>query len=253
MPQRRIIRTIAIAALLAAAWEAVVRFGLVNRIILAAPSDIVLAAASDGGIFLRAFATTLAEIAAAVAIAWTLGVAIGIMVGSSRLLAAATAPVLSSIFAIPLIVLYPLLMAWLGIGPLSKVVFGAFSGFFPIALNTIDGVRAIEPRYLALARSIGATWLQTYGRVIFPLALPAMVSGLRVGTGLVVIGVLVTEMLASLGGVGFLISYHRTLFNTGHVYFGMLLALTLAVAVNIGLTRLDRRIGNWRLREQAEE
>jgi NitT/TauT family transport system permease protein len=253
MPQRRIIRTIAIAALLAAAWEAVVRFVLVNRIILAAPSDIVLAAASDGGIFLRAFATTLAEIAAAVAIAWTLGVAIGIMVGSSRLLAAATAPVLSSIFAIPLIVLYPLLMAWLGIGPLSKVVFGAFSGVFPIALNTIDGVRAIEPRYLALARSIGATRLQTYGRVIFPLALPAMVSGLRVGTGLVVIGVLVTEMLASLGGVGFLISYHRTLFNTGHVYFGMLLALTLAVAVNIGLTRLDRRIGNWRLREQAEE
>ena len=253
MPQRRIIRTIAITALLAAAWEAVVRFGLVNRIILAAPSDIVLAAASDGGIFLRAFATTLAEIAAAVAIAWTLGVAIGIMVGSSRLLAAATAPVLSSIFAIPLIVLYPLLMAWLGIGPLSKVVFGAFSGFFPIALNTIDGVRAIEPRYLALARSIGATRLQTYGRVILPLALPAMVSGLRVGTGLVVIGVLVTEMLASLGGVGFLISYHRTLFNTGHVYFGILLALTLAVAVNIGLTRLDRRIGNWRLREQAEE
>jgi NitT/TauT family transport system permease protein len=230
-----------------------VRLRLVNRIILAAPSDIVLAAASDGGIFLRAFATTLAEIAAAVAIAWTLGVAIGIMVGSSRLLAAATAPVLSSIFAIPLIVLYPLLMAWLGIGPLSKVVFGAFSGFFPIALNTIDGVRAIEPRYLALARSIGATRLQTYARMIFPLALPAMVSGLRVGTGLVVIGVLVTEMLASLGGVGFLISYHRTLFNTGHVYFGMLLALTLAVAVNIGLTRLDRRIGNWRLREQAEE
>ena len=62
-----------------------------------------------------------------------------------------------------------------------------------------------------------------------------MVSGLRVGTGLVVIGVIVTEMLASLGGVGFLISYHRTLFNTGHVYFGIVLALMLAVAVNVGL------------------
>jgi len=114
-------------------------------------------------------------------------------------------------------------------------------------------VRAIEPRYFALARAIGATRWQTYARLIFPLALPAMVSGLRIGTGLVVIGVLVTEMLASLGGIGFLISYHRTLFNTGHVYFGMLLALTLAVAVNIGLTRLDRRVGHWRLREQAEE
>jgi NitT/TauT family transport system permease protein len=80
--------------------------------------------------------------------------------------------------------------------------------------------------------------------------LPAIVSGLRVGTGLVVIGVVVTEMLASLGGIGFLISYHRTLFDTGHVYFGMLLALLVAVGVNVALTRLDRRVGSWR--EQAE-
>jgi NitT/TauT family transport system permease protein len=143
-------------------------------------------------------------------------------------------------------------MVWLGIGPLSKIVFGALSGFFPIALNTIDGVRAIDRRYLAFARSIGATRLQTYARIVLPLALPAVVSGLRVGTGLVVIGVVVTEMLASLGGVGFWISYHRTLFNTGHVYFGMVLALLMAVAVNIALTRLDRRIGLWRIREQAE-
>jgi len=60
----------------------------------------------------------------------------------------------------------------------------------------------------------------------------------------------VTEMLASLGGVGFLISYHRTLFDTGHVYFGMLLALLVAVGVNLALTRLDRRVGSWR--EQGE-
>jgi NitT/TauT family transport system permease protein/taurine transport system permease protein len=253
MWRRRFLKALTISVAIVGAWESIVRAGLVSPIIIAAPSDIVLAAASDGSVFLRAFATTLGEIATAVLIAWTLGIAAGLAIGSSRGLAAATVPVLSSIFAVPLIILYPLLMAWLGIGMLSKIAFGAFSGFFPIALNTIDGVRAIEPRYFALARAIGATRWQTHARVIFPLALPAMVSGLRVGTGLVVIGVLVTEMLASLGGIGFLISYHRTLFDTGHVYFGMLLALTLAIAVNIGLTRLDRRVGNWRLREQAEE
>jgi len=149
-----------------------------------------------------------------------------------------------------LIIIYPLLMAWLGIGALSKIVFGVLSGFFPIALNTIDGVRAVEQRYIVFARSVGATPLQTHARIVFPLALPAIVSGLRVGTGLVVIGVVVTEMLASLGGIGFLISYHRTLFDTGHVYFGMLLALLVAVGVNVALTRLDRRVGSWR--EQAE-
>jgi len=250
--QPRIIKALLITAAAVVLWEAIVRLGFVSQIILAAPSDIVLAAATDGGVFVRAFATTMFEIGTAIVVAGTLGIALGVVVGSSHALAIATAPVLSSIFAIPLIILYPLLMVWLGIGPLSKVVFGVLSGFFPIALNTIDGVRAIDRRYLAFARSVGATRLQTYARIVFPLALPAIVSGLRVGTGLVVIGVVVTEMLASLGGVGFWISYHRTLFNTGHVYFGMVLALLLAVAVNIGLTRLDRRIGLWRIREQAE-
>jgi len=252
MMQPRIIKALLIAVVAVASWEGIVRLGFVSQIILAAPSDIVLAAATDGGVFVRAFATTMFEIGTAIVVAGTLGIALGVVVGSSHALAIATAPVLSSIFAIPLIILYPLLMVWLGIGPLSKVVFGVLSGFFPIALNTIDGVRAIDRRYLAFARSVGATRLQTYARIVFPLALPAIVSGLRVGTGLVVIGVVVTEMLASLGGVGFWISYHRTLFNTGHVYFGMVLALLLAVAVNIGLTRLDRRIGLWRIREQAE-
>ena len=252
MMQPRIIKALLITAAAVVLWEAIVRLGFVSQIILAAPSDIVLAAATDGGVFVRAFATTMFEIGTAIVVAGTLGIALGVVVGSSHALAIATAPVLSSIFAIPLIILYPLLMVWLGIGPLSKVVFGVLSGFFPIALNTIDGVRAIDRRYLAFARSVGATRLQTYARIVFPLALPAIVSGLRVGTGLVVIGVVVTEMLASLGGVGFWISYHRTLFNTGHVYFGMVLALLMAVAVNIGLTRLDRRIGLWRIREQAE-
>jgi NitT/TauT family transport system permease protein len=244
------IRSLVIAVAAVAAWEAIVRLGLVSAIILAAPSDIILAAASDGAVFLRAFATTAIEIAAAIVMTWTLGIVVGLIAGSSHILASAAAPVLSSIFAVPLIILYPLLMAWLGIGPLSKVVFAVLSGFFPVALNTIDEVRAIERRYIAFARSVGATRLQTYARIIFPLALPAIVSGLRVGTGLVVIGVIVTEMLASLGGIGFLISYHRTLFNTGHVYFGMVLALLMAVAVNMGLTAIDRRIGLWRMREE---
>jgi NitT/TauT family transport system permease protein/taurine transport system permease protein len=245
MMRPRFIRTFLIVLTALAAWELVVRLGLISAIILAGPSDIVLAAAKDGMLFMRALAITLIEIAAAMLIAWTLGIGLGILIGSSQALAAGAAPVLSSIFAIPLIILYPLLMAWLGIGALSKIVFGALSGFFPIALNTIDGVRAVERRYLVFARSVGATPLQTHARIVFPLALPSIVSGLRVGTGLVVIGVVVTEMLASLGGLGFLISYHRTLFDTGHVYFGMLLALLVAVAVNVALTRLDRRVGAW--------
>jgi NitT/TauT family transport system permease protein/taurine transport system permease protein len=252
MTCRRYAKTVTVSVICLGLWEAVVRLGLINQIILAAPSDVVIAATSDGTVFLRAFGTTALEICAAIAIAWTLGIGLGLVAGSSHNLAAATASVLSSIFAVPLIILYPLFMAWLGIGPTSKIVFGVLSGFFPIALNTIDGVRAIDRQFLVFARSVGATVLQTYTRIIFPLALPSIVSGLRIGTGLVVIGVVVTEMLASLGGVGYLISYHRNLFNTGHVYLGIILALLMAVAVNVGLTWVDRRVGRWRILERSE-
>ena len=245
-------RTIAIAAVLLAVWEGSVRLDFINQIILAPPSAIVAAALTDGPLFFNAFATTAGEIGAAILLAWTLGIGFGLMAGSSYRIAAATAPVLSSIFAVPLIILYPLLIVWLGIGPGSKIVFGVLSGFFPIALNTIDGVRAIEQRYFLFARSVGASAIQTYARIVLPLALPSIVSGLRVGSGLTVIGVLVTEMLASLGGVGYLISYHRTLFNTGHVYFGITLSLLMAVAVNLALTLVERRIGNWRVLERVE-
>jgi NitT/TauT family transport system permease protein/taurine transport system permease protein len=248
----RHIRMLLIIAAVVVAWELTVRSGFVSPIIIAAPSDIVLAARKDGAVFLHALLITVTEIGVAIVIAWTLGIVFGLIVGSSYRVAAATAPVLSSIFAIPLIILYPLLMAWLGVGPLSKVVFGVLAGFFPIALNTIDGVRAVDRGYVNFARSIGATRLQTNVLIVLPLALPAIVSGLRVGTGLVVIGVIVTEMLASLGGLGYVISYHRSLFDTGHVYFGMALALLIALGVNGALTRLDRRIGHWRLRQQVE-
>ena len=248
----RQIRTTAIVLALMVVWEASVRLGLVNQIILAPPSGIVAAALTDGRLFLNAFALTAGEIGAAILLSWTFGIGLGLVAGSSYRLAAATAPVLSSIFAVPLIILYPLLIVWLGIGPGSKIVFGVLSGFFPIALNTIDGVRAIEQRYFMFARSVGASTLQTYLRIVLPLALPSIVSGLRVGTGLTVIGVLVTEMLASLGGVGYLISYHRTLFNTGHVYFGIALSLMMAVAVNLALTWIERRVGSWRVLERAE-
>jgi ABC-type nitrate/sulfonate/bicarbonate transport system permease component len=92
-----------------------------------------------------------------------------------------------------------------------------------------------------MARAMGANRLQLYTRVMFPLALPSIISGLRIGTGLVVIAVVVAEMLASLDGIGFLISYHRTLFDTGDVYLGFLFAIALAIGVNRGLSALERR------------
>jgi NitT/TauT family transport system permease protein len=229
-----------LAVVVLAIWEIVSRQELVSPIIFGSPSLIFEAALKDGWTFLLAFRTTILEIVAAAVVACTLGISLGVISGSSPLLARLCPPVFSALMAIPLVILYPVLIAWLGLGPVSKIVFGALSGVFPIALNTVAGVRSIDPGYRMMAVAMGANRCQIMFNVLAPLALPAIVSGLRLGIALVVIGVVVSEMLGSADGIGFWISYHRSLFNTGQVYLGILLALMIAGVVNAGLSAVER-------------
>jgi NitT/TauT family transport system permease protein len=186
------------------------------------------------------------ELLISITISWGFGIAAGAVFGSMRTLGAIAAPILSALIAIPLIVVYPLLIAWVGIGPESKIAFAVLSGVFPIALNTLIGVRSADRAYAQMATGFGATKLQLITQVMLPLAMPSIISGLRIGTSMIIIGVLVAEMLGSAAGLGFLISLNRTLFNTGAVYLGTLLALFMAVLIDAGLSRIERHFGAWR-------
>jgi NitT/TauT family transport system permease protein len=235
-----LLRSVAFVLALAG-WELLCRSNVVHPIILAAPSDIVLALAASGWDFLGAFQVTILSILVAAGLAWSIGMGFGLAVGMSPLGNGVFSPLLTGLFAVPLVTLYPMFMVWFGIGPGSKIAFAAMSGAIPIALNTMDGVRQIDRGYIAFARSIGASSLKAYLRIYFPLSLPAILSGLRIGTSLVVISVIVGEMLASLDGLGFWISYNRTLFKTGHVYLGITLAMASVFLVNYSLGKIERK------------
>ena len=227
-------------------WEGLRRFGLVSSLLLASPSEILQAALQANVELLSAVHVTLLEILAAVSITWVCGIVIGLPVGISPFARRYVAPLLSSIFSIPKIMFYPLMLVWLGIGPQSKIGFAVFTSFFTVALTTIDAVGTIDHRYAVAARSFGATRLHLLYGIYLPLALPGIISGLRIGTALVVIGVVVSEMLASFEGLGFWISTHRSSFDTPQVYLGILLALLLSMGINALLGRLERRFSNWR-------
>lgn len=244
---RRIVVTLVVVAL----WELLFRVGVLSPVIFGAPSLIWSAALKDGGTFLTAFRVSAGEMLIALAVAWVGGVAFGVLIGAAPLRSLIVAPILSGVIALPLIVLYPVLVVWLGIGMPSKIAYGAAAGFFPVALATVLGIRTIDARYAEMARAMGATPLQIVTQVKVRLALPAIVSGLRVGTSLVIISVIQSEMLSATDGVGFWISYHRALFNTGHVYLGIILVLVLAVVANAVLTALERRLGGARVLAQA--
>jgi NitT/TauT family transport system permease protein len=244
---RRIAITLAVIVL----WEVAYRLGMLNPLIFGAPSLIAAAAIKDGTVFLAAFRFTATEILLAAAIAWSCGVAVGVLVGAGNIRSLVAAPILSAAIAVPLVVFYPVAIAWLGIGAPSKVAYGAAAGFFPIALATLLGIRSLDPRYAVMARAVGASRAQILTQVEMRLALPAIVSGLRIGTSLAIISVVQGEMLTSTDGLGFLISYHRALFNVGHVYFGIVLVLVIAAVSNLALSALERRFGRARMLEQA--
>jgi NitT/TauT family transport system permease protein/taurine transport system permease protein len=239
------LRMMLIAAVLVL-WEAVRRLDLVGPLLMASPTEIVEALTESGGQFISAFRLTLVEMACATAISWTLGVTVGVIAGLIALLGAAMGPILSALFAVPLITWYPLFMVWFGIGSASKIAYAVVSGFFPIAIGTLNGIRGVDRQYFLFARSIGCSRRQMISRVLLPVALPSIIAGLRIGTALVVIGVVVAEMLASLGGIGYLITYYRTFYATGHVYLGILLALLCALAANWGLSAFENRFMRWR-------
>jgi NitT/TauT family transport system permease protein/taurine transport system permease protein len=246
------LRRVLIIVVVLGLWEAVRRFDLVGPLLLASPSEIVGAFLESGPEYFAALRFTGVEIAVALAVACTLGIGTGIIAGMVPFLSAAGGPLLSSLFAVPLISWYPLFMVWFGIGVTSKIAYAVVSGFFPIAINTMNGIRSVDRRYLLFGRAIGCSRRQAVFRILLPMALPSIVSGLRIGTALVVIGVIVAEMLASLGGIGFLISYYRSAFATAHVYLGILFALACAFLTNWGLSLIERRLTRWRDLQIAE-
>lgn len=152
----------------------------------------------------------------------------------------------SSLYAVPLVVLYPVFTAWFGIGPEAKVAFASVYGFFPTMLATAAGIQTIDPNLILTARSMGATPAQRLFRVILPAAIPTVLAGLRLGGALVIIGVVVAEMLISSAGIGYLITSSRTVLNSPNVFAGVLLVLAIAMGFDLAMRALERRAAVWR-------
>jgi NitT/TauT family transport system permease protein/taurine transport system permease protein len=233
-------------------WEAAPRLEWVPPVILAPPSAALAAGIAEASIFARALAFTAGEIVLALCIAYGLGGLAGIVIGATPLLRRALLPLLSSLYAIPFVVIYPVLTAWLGIGPASKVWFAGFYGFFPVALATAAGVQLVDDRLVRMARANGANRRQLAIEVIIPSAMPAVVSGLRIGGALTTIGVVVAEMLAATDGIGFLITQNRTMFRTAEVYFGIVLVVLLAGTLDTLVGRIERRANRWRISQEED-
>jgi len=235
-----------IVLVLIALWEILPRSGLVPQLFLPPLSSTLAAGWSEAGEYGGALLVTLYEVAISMIFACGGGIVLGALVGSLPRPRLLIMPIVSSLYAVPLVILYPVFTVWLGIGSDSKIAFASIYGFLPTMLATAAGIQTIDPQLLLAARSMGATLPQRLIRVVLPAAIPTVLSGLRIGGALVIVGVVVSEMLISSAGIGYLISRYRTILDSPHVFAGVLSVLAMAVAFNAGIRLLERKAAIWR-------
>jgi len=225
-------------------WELAPRFGLVDPVFLAPLSACIEGAVTHSSEFYEAILITLGEAVPALLITWVCGGVLGVVLGLSKALHGLLR-VASSLYAVPIIILYPLLTAWIGLGSGAKIVFGGLYGLIPMMLTTAAGVMALDQHLILVSRSFGASRLQLALKVVLPLALPSLFAGLRIGGGLALIGVIVGELLGSVGGIGFVINVNTTTFNTDLVYAAVFVALVMAYVLNMVIRFGERLLSPW--------
>src|SRR3546814_707388 len=174
------LRRVVLLAILVA-WEAVPRLGLAPKVLIAPLSATLSVGFEKAGMFAQALALTMTEIALGLVIAYGLGGVIGLVLGAVRPLRGTVLPLVSSIYAVPFVVIYPLLTAWTGIGPVSKVIFAGVYGLFPMVLATAAGVQTVAHAQVHAARTMGAKTHQITFEIPVPAAFPSILSGLRTG------------------------------------------------------------------------
>lgn len=223
-------------------WEVLPRAGVIPALFLPSLSATLAAAWSDAGEYGAALLVTLHEVVIAMIIACGGGILSGAVIGSVPGLRRLLLPLVSALYAVPLVILYPVFTVWVGIGPESKIAFASIYGFLPTMLGTAAGIQTIDPQLLLAARSMGATLAQRVTRVAIPAAIPTILAGLRLGGALVIVGVVVAEMLTSSAGIGYLITRYRTLLDSAHVFAGILAVLLLAVVFDRLVQIIERRL-----------
>jgi ABC-type nitrate/sulfonate/bicarbonate transport system permease component len=236
LPVRWSARFLAVWLVLIVVWELVVRSGLHVGLFLPAPSRVIvrLAQLVNDGTLVRHLMATMVRIVGGLVIGTGIGLALGLGMGSSDRLRRAVDPVVAALHPIPRLAFFPLLIVIFGVGEYSKLAAVALGAFFPMLLNTVAGIRGMNPVHLELARNYGATPRQMFLRILLPGSMPLMPTGLRLSSNVAFHATIGVEMVGSRTGIGSLLWLSWQTFRIDQLYA----ILVVIAAIGIGLAAL---------------
>jgi NitT/TauT family transport system permease protein len=226
------------------AWEGAARLGMIDAVVLASPGRVGAAVARQWrlGELPADLAVSAAEFAVAFVLAAMAGGALGLAMGLVRDAEYALDPFVWFLYSAPLVAFQPLLVVWLGFGFWTVVVLAATLAAFPIAVNTLAGVRAADPALVRVVRAFGGRRPAEVVKVILPAARPLVLAGLRIGAGRVLVGIVVGEMFGANAGLGFRLSFYGARLRAADTLAALLGVVAIGILATQAVRLLERRV-----------
>jgi ABC-type nitrate/sulfonate/bicarbonate transport system permease component len=239
------IRLVSIVVVLGG-WE--IFGGQVNPLFMASPSAIAKAAVAliaDGELF-EALQSSLRTLVVGFITASVIGIILGLLIGRYRSVDAATDWLVNALYATPLVAIMPLVILWFGLGDAAKLFIVTILAVFPVLINTAAGVRNVPAQLIDVGAAFAANERQVFLKLILPSTLPYVMTGLRLGIGRSIIGMVVAEFFTAITGLGAMIVKYGNQYDTASMFVPILVLMLLGVALTSLVKRAEVAFAPWR-------
>jgi ABC-type nitrate/sulfonate/bicarbonate transport system permease component len=226
-------------------WQTVALRSGLSAFILPSPIQVLQAGWETREVLGSAITTTMLETMIGLTIATILGVLIAAAIDLSSVVRRALYPLLVASQTVQILAIAPLLIIWFGFGMLPKVLIVVLICFFPLAVNTADGLASADPDYVSLLRAMGADRKQVWRLVRFPAALPAFFTGLRIAVTYSVVGATIGEWVGGSEGLGLYMLRSKNALATDQVFVGIVLTSMLSIALFLLVYVIERALLPW--------
>lgn len=196
--------------------------------------------------FLNSLTISIVELIYGFGLSILLGVPIGLLIGKIEVLENILGPFINAFYGIPRIVFIPLIILWFGLALKAKIVMIILLAIFPIIINTISGVKNIDKSLIETAKAFGANEKQVIFTVILPGSLPFIMTGIKLGAGMAIIGMILGEMFTALTGLGALLIIYANRFQTSNVFVIIFVLAVLSLALIESIRLIEKKIMPWK-------
>jgi putative hydroxymethylpyrimidine transport system permease protein len=231
---------------LAAQWDLLAHAFGIEPFLIPAPSDVAEALWQDRALLADNAWVTLQEVVLGFACALAAGLAFAVVLHLSATLRRALYPLLVASQTVPIIVVAPILVVWFGFGIGPKLAIIALICFFPITVNTLDGLRSVDPDAMKMMRTLDASRWQLFRRIEAPTALPFAFSGAKIAVAVAVIGAVFGEWSGATEGLGVVMDRANAQLLVPRLFAAVVVLSAIAIALFGALALLERRVVRWR-------